>query len=160
MFNNSYHQREQLITLVEEIKNLLIAQGVQSKDHSDPFSGCMYRAVVNNCTVKCAAGHKISDEAYTPDLENKTVDLKMVQDALVQSGVPHWQLPVIYQCQVIHDYIEPEHWRGAFEALIAQIKYGHENIIFKLKDDVFQPDLKTIHTLAPGAQDPDYNSED
>ena len=97
----------------------LLTQKAQAgrKEGDAPFA-CLYRAPDGK---KCAAGCLITDEAYIPYLEQKTVTSEVVTRALIKSGVfPDLSTrkyrdrrDMLAHLQSIHDGTLVSNWKNA-----------------------------------------------
>ncbi len=92
--------------IFDRVKAHLLAQGVAAVNAG---GGCCYRDGVGG---SCAVGCLISDEAYSPDLENRVASSERVMAALARSGVPtdYDTLKLLGNLQDIHDYRPPNVW--------------------------------------------------
>lgn len=91
-------------------KVVLHARTQQVKSVScSPFDFCRYRDGKGN---KCFIGALITDEHYTPKLENKRACTPAVSRALTASGCNPCCFPsyALDQLQEIHDEYNPKEW--------------------------------------------------
>jgi hypothetical protein len=81
---------------------------------------CMYRAENGD---RCAVGHLISDEAYSPELEGRRASTSPVQSALASSGVPtdFDTIKLLMELQFAHDRSLKEYGMSKFESRMSDI---------------------------------------
>ena len=90
-----------------------VTQNAKSENYDcdSPVYGCAYRGDDGR---KCFLGVLITDEAYDPDLEGKTVASCSVRRALESSGIQSTGEPrkwyFLSQLQDVHDDHEPHEW--------------------------------------------------
>lgn len=89
----------------ESVKNHLLTQNARAIIKH--LEVCGYRTAEG---LKCAAGHLIKDEHYTPIFEGFGVDHPLVSDALVKSGVAAHDHGMVAWLQSCHDHHEPGTW--------------------------------------------------
>lgn len=105
--------------LFNQVYRGLQAQGFERA--RDSMGLCAYRA---NEGRKCAAGHLINDDEYTPELEGcslragvltgRTSNQNLLAYALLKSGVPIPLLQTVTELQEIHDLNPlPENMKAA-----------------------------------------------
>ena len=94
-----------------KVKDHLLGQGTQSMDET---GCCAYRG---NDGMMCAVGCLITDEAYTIDIEGKSVEAGAVGIALEESGVTHIPLGLLKGLQYMHDSVEVEGWPERLDEL-------------------------------------------
>lgn len=96
------------------------------------FDGvCAYRAPGG---LKCAAGHLISDEAYSPDIEKFMIDWGVISyynsavQALLNSGITAEDLPLVRTLQNIHDDFAVDEWENEWKRTASKfgLEYKHE----------------------------------
>lgn len=94
----------QPMTLQQVFDKAVIALKRQNKASRDDGGTCFYRHP-DDPTVRCAVGHLIADEHYSPDLEGKTVNHNKVQAALEASGIncSRHMILLLDRVQVAHD---------------------------------------------------------
>lgn len=100
----------------------LLQQGKQSLFTANAKDGkCAYRGASG---LKCAVGFLISDEAYSSDLESRTVLNFEVEKALHKSGVSTSCsiMGLLGALQSIHDMQQPEHWYVHLQTLAGEFK--------------------------------------
>jgi hypothetical protein len=104
----------------QEIFNLvytkLAAQGCPSVDDKGT---CRYRGPNG---TKCAAGHLISNENYSPEFEGFRVDNVDVWTAI---NLPDKHFDLVYALQSAHDHfltINFEEWKAKMRRIAAQFK--------------------------------------
>jgi hypothetical protein len=103
------HRRE----VFQRVKAHLLAQGKRSmkrfNEESPEGFSCLYRGPEG---LKCAVGVLISDEAYSPMLEEQLPSHLEVSNALEASGIQmdsHME-DLLLALQAIHDSARPSHW--------------------------------------------------
>ena len=130
--------------IFETVKKHLMAQGMPSMDENET---CMYRG--DNGT-KCAVGCLITDEAYTPSIEEISVDrvrispagtwepgearehhgdnYDMLARALTKSGIPATQevYRTLKALQVLHDTVDAKGWAAEFDKA-ELVLFGDDN---------------------------------
>lgn len=86
----------------------LLTQMKKSLMGNDGF--CAYRGRKG---LACAIGCLITDEAYTPDVEGKTVNNEKVVEALAKCGIEVKKVGYGFFCalQKVHDEYEYQQWR-------------------------------------------------
>lgn len=77
---------------------------------------CAYRG---DSGTKCAIGHLLTDEEYTPEMEGSTIHGALLGRFLRNDSA---MLDFLEELQNIHDVWSPSEWRTKFDAL--RIKYG------------------------------------
>ncbi len=72
-----------------------------------PANRCQYRAdaTATDPARKCAAGHLIADEFYSPNFESAPAHFRVVTDAMISSGVDPANLRWAYEMQRTHDIV-------------------------------------------------------
>ena len=88
---------------------------------------CMYRAPNGDM---CAIGCLISDEAYSPGIEQMPAFAMMVQQALIRSGVTvEGRQKLFDQLQYAHDYSDnEEELRGRLVEVAHEWKLDHSKV--------------------------------
>jgi len=99
----------------DKVAHHLLEQGEQSRDG---HYSCVYR---EESGLKCAVGCLITDEAYSSDLEDCSVDEENVKAALKKSGIGMSNIIWLETAQKIHDRCEPEEWKRKLEVLAEAI---------------------------------------
>ena len=80
---------------------------------------CWYRHP-SRVELKCAIGCLISDEFYSEEIENKTVEEPSVKEALKKSlnqPITSEDIELLKDLQDLHDYQDPKEWRKKLDAL-------------------------------------------
>lgn len=100
------------MTTLQEIFDRICEHAVtQSSRSEDDEGGCLYRHPDGR---RCFVGVLISDEAYSPELEDRSVGHVEICRALERSGVPissNRELSsALDGLQGIHDFNDPEDW--------------------------------------------------
>lgn len=93
-------KKEVFIKMAEHLLN----QGSKSTENGNFSSDCLYRAPNGN---KCAVGALINDEYYEEGLEGKTIDDKIVQQAVsasLESPLTKEDIDLLVDMQEAHDY--------------------------------------------------------
>lgn len=90
----------------DQVKAHLLTQMVKS---TNPvvLMECMYRGAAG---AKCAAGCLISDEEYSPSMENKTR-----KELVDKELVPANHCLLIRELQVVHDDFDADNWSERLE---------------------------------------------
>lgn len=103
----------------DKVCNHLMSQGEKAETEETEMGSkdCMYRLVKGDKVLMCAAGCLISDEEYTPDLENKRVNFDEVSTALIRSGVSAGDIDFLTCLQTVHDWEEVEDWPAQLQLL-------------------------------------------
>lgn len=105
--------------IFDKVAKHLLAQNRRSemvaidRNSGKYFDRCSYRGIGG---LECALGCLITDEAYRPELEGKSITYKEVQEALRESGLPVQQETVYHllrDLQDVHDCFEPPSWPAA-----------------------------------------------
>jgi hypothetical protein len=94
-------------------------------------NSCGYRSPDG---LKCAIGCLIADEFYTPELEQKSTNSKLVADALKKSGITPELLETdkarqyLRSAQHIHDSASVTDWSALLKNLAAKHNLQHPKI--------------------------------
>ena len=119
------------LTLRETFDKVKAHLLTQNERAVSPAGSCMYRTEDGK---KCAVGGLITDEAYNPSIEHKSVNVvtnprwpeeaACMRDALVKSGVPIDEPSTLYvlrSLQQIHDNVPVSCWGASIDRLEAEL---------------------------------------
>lgn len=94
----------------QEVYNHVARHLLTQKERSTNCgAACMYRG---NFNLKCAAGCLISDDEYSPDMEDTGW-----QALIREKVVPRKHGALIQELQNIHDNINPDEWQAELDLL-------------------------------------------
>ena len=102
------------LKVFKQVAEHLLNQNEPSMDGDD----CVY--LNEDCTLQCAVGCLISTENYSMDLENCTIEVDTVQDAVSKSiGSPlnKEDINLLSKLQDIHDYKPVEDWYKSLDTI-------------------------------------------
>jgi hypothetical protein len=109
----------------DKVATHLMTQGcrsVQGTAEVGRRSTCLYRGPNG---TKCAVGCLISDEAYSPTLEEKPVEATNVLEALARSGLDVFDSTLrrlLRELQTVHDSVPVANWAQGLAYIAKQ--YG------------------------------------
>lgn len=117
-----------LQSLFDRVASHLLLQGERSVQESS--GGCMYR---NGAGLSCAVGVLITDEAYAPAMEWRSLDDEPVLDALRQSGVADSAevLSLLNELQEVHDITPIPRWESqlAYLAEVHNLRFERDALM-------------------------------
>jgi len=112
--------------IINFVWDMLSAQG----ERSESINGCRYRMYARGDTLRCGVGWLIPDELYSQKMEGAALDFegcnlhsnqqKLIYDALIEAGIRHDQMRLLYEIQVIHDSYGLESWDDEFSKLLKE----------------------------------------
>lgn len=114
---------------IDNLKNNLAeANGLSVDEYEDVmtndefYEGYLEAMCSINEDAKCAVGHLISDEFYSPNFEGETIEYGSdIWDAVISSN-PEWKISdnsfkLLSTLQAIHDRQRVEDWEESFKRL-------------------------------------------
>lgn len=105
------------LDVIRYVGSQLIDQDARSNNED---MRCTYRGDTEN--RKCAVGHLIADELYTPSIEGEGAKHDVVL-SLVQRSLPNWEIneDLLEDMQIIHDEDAINTWFMSFRGLEKRI---------------------------------------